>query len=80
MPNWEEIQREWETTTITLTALAKKYDVPLGTLKSRKSRDAKDGNPWTRGASKKDATKRPKKDASVKKVATIKEPVVESDD
>lgn len=83
MPNWEEIQREWETTKITLAALAEKHDVKLGTLKSRKSREAKDGNPWSRGAPKKDATK-------TEKVATIPkrmqpkreqfEPVVESDD
>lgn len=39
MPYWEEIQREWETTKITFTALAEKQDVKLGTLKSRKSRD-----------------------------------------
>lgn len=64
MPNWEEIQKEWETTTITLAALAGKYDVKLGTLKSRKSRDAKDGNPWTRGA--------PKKDATIQRDATLK--------
>ncbi|MEK5070268.1 terminase small subunit [Sporosarcina sp. FSL K6-1508] len=80
MPNWEEIQKEWETTKITLAALAEKYDVALGTLKSRKSRDTKNGNEWSRGSPKKDATKQPKKDASPKKVATIKEPVVESDD
>lgn len=59
MPNWEEIQREWETTKITLAALAEKHDVKLGTLKSRKSRDK-----WSRGAPKKDATTR--KDATPK--------------
>ncbi|WP_342505878.1 terminase small subunit [Sporosarcina sp. FSL K6-2383] len=75
MSNWEEIQREWETTKITLAALAEKHDVKLGTLKSRKSRDK-----WSKDAIKKDATKQPKKDASVKKVATIKEVFVESDD
>lgn len=77
MPNWEEIQKEWETTKITLAALAEKHDVKLGTLKSRKSREA-----WVRGAPKKDATKN-------KKVATVskrmqpkkeeKEPIVESE-
>ncbi|WP_172369576.1 phage terminase small subunit [Sporosarcina jiandibaonis] len=72
MTNWEEIQREWETTKITLAALAEKHSVPLGTLKSRKSRDTKSGNEWLRGASKKDATKQ--KDAATKnvKVATEK--------
>ncbi|PIC72520.1 terminase small subunit [Sporosarcina sp. P17b] len=52
MPNWEEIQKEWETTKITLAALAEKHGVKLGTLKSRKSREA-----WVRGQSNKDATK-----------------------
>lgn len=72
--NWEEIKNEWETTKITLAALAEKHDVKLGTLKSRKSREK-----WSRDATKKDATKQPKKDATIKKVATIKEPVIESD-
>ncbi|MCM3110672.1 terminase small subunit [Lederbergia lenta] len=82
MPNWEDIRKEWETTKITLAKLAEKHDVKLGTLKSRKSRDTTNGDPWVRGAPKKDATK-------TKKVATIskrmqpkkeeKEPIVESD-
>lgn len=59
MINWDEIKQEWETTKITLAALSEKHDIKLGTLKSRKSREA-----WTRGAPKKDATKS-------KKVATI---------
>lgn len=67
MANWDEIQKEWETTNITLADLAEKHDIKLGTLKSRKSRDGKDGNPWTRNATaKKDATK-------LAKVATVKE-------
>ncbi|MEK4712255.1 terminase small subunit [Sporosarcina sp. FSL K6-5500] len=74
MPNWEEIQREWETTKITLAALAEKHDVKLGTLKSRKSREA-----WVRGPSVKDATKK-KKDATIFKRMQPKEAVVESDD
>lgn len=53
MPNWGEIRREWETTKITLAALAEKHDVKLGTLKSRKSRDG-----WSRGAPKRDATEK----------------------
>lgn len=52
MPNWNEIRNEWETTKITLKALADKHDVKLGTLKSRKSRES-----WSRDATKKDATK-----------------------
>ncbi len=56
MPNWNEIRREWETTKITFKALAKKHDVPEGTLKSRRSREQ-----WTRDATnKKDATKNEK--------------------
>lgn len=66
MANWDEIKQEWETTKITLAKLAEKHDVPLGTIKSQKSRDSKNGNPWTRDATEKDATK-------TKKVATIKE-------
>lgn len=64
MANWDEIKLEWETTKITLAKLAEKHDVPLGTIKSQKSRDSKNGNPWTRGATEKDATK-------TQKVATI---------
>lgn len=77
MPNWEVIQKEWETTKITLAALAEKHDVKLGTLKSRKSREA-----WVRGAPKKDATKN-KKDATIPKRMQPKkekfDPVVESE-
>ncbi|MFJ7913960.1 MULTISPECIES: hypothetical protein [unclassified Lysinibacillus] len=57
MANGDEIKREYETTNITLAKLAEKHDVPLGTVKSQKSRDTKNGNPWTRDATKKDATK-----------------------
>lgn len=64
MANWDEIKLEWETTKITLAKLAEKHDVPLGTIKSQKSRDTKNGNPWTRDATEKDATKS-------RKVATI---------
>lgn len=59
MINWDEIKLEWKTIKITLAALAEKHDIKLGTLKSRKSREA-----WIRGATMKDATKK-------KKVATI---------
>ncbi|WP_338651284.1 hypothetical protein [Lysinibacillus sp. Y5S-8] len=68
MANWDEIKHEWETTKITLAKLAEKHDVPLGTIKSQKSRDSKNGNPWTRDATEKDATK-------TKKVATIEKQV-----
>lgn len=78
MPNWEEIQKEWETSKITLAALAEKHDVKLGTLKSRKSRDG-----WVRGEPKKDATKTQKVATPAKRMQPKKEefePVVESED
>ncbi|MBG9785619.1 phage terminase small subunit [Shouchella lehensis] len=51
--NWEQIREEYETTTITLKALAEKHGAKLGTLKSRKSREG-----WERDATEgKDATK-----------------------
>ncbi|WP_370225272.1 terminase small subunit [Cytobacillus sp.] len=65
--SWDEIRKEFETSKITLKALAEKHDVKIGTLKSRKSREG-----WSRDPTKKDATKK-------KKVATL-EPVIESDD
>ncbi|EWG12734.1 terminase small subunit [Cytobacillus firmus] len=65
--NWDEIRKEFETSEITLKALAEKHDVKIGTLKSRKSREG-----WSRDPTKKDATKK-------KKVATL-EPVIESDE
>ncbi|MEE3805450.1 terminase small subunit [Lysinibacillus fusiformis] len=73
MAKWDEIKQEWETTKITLAKLAEKHDVPLGTIKSQKSRDSKNGNPWTRDATEKDATK-------TKKVATIKEDATDVSD
>ena len=66
MINWGEIKQEYETTKITLAKLAEKHDIPLGTIKSQKSRDTKNGNPWVRDGTKKDATK-------IEKVATISE-------
>ncbi|WP_342412415.1 terminase small subunit [Bacillus sp. FSL K6-1560] len=65
MANWKDIRNEFETSNITLKALAEKYDIKIGTLKSRKSREG-----WSRDLAKKDATKN-------KKVATL-EPVIES--
>ncbi|MGG3624384.1 phage terminase small subunit [Bacillus gobiensis] len=48
--NWQQIREEYENSSITLKALAGKYGIKLGTLKSRKSREG-----WLR-----DATKRKK--------------------
>lgn len=71
--NWEAIRKEYKTTNITLKALAEKYGVKLGTLKSRKSREG-----WLRVASKKDATK--SKRVANKKVADAPvKPIIESD-
>ena len=79
MPNWEDIRKEWETTKITLAALADKHDIKLGTLKSRKSREG-----WSRDATKKDATKTEKVATPKQKDATEQkeqfEPIVESDE
>lgn len=63
MTNWDDIKKEWETTNITLANLAKKYDIKLGTLKSRKSRDAEKGEEWSRVAT------------NDKKVATLSDSV-----
>jgi len=79
MANWDKIKHEWETTKITLAKLAEKYDVPLGTIKSQKSRDTKNGNPWTRDATEKDATEI-KKVATVKEDASVEKEVVESEE
>jgi phage terminase small subunit len=67
MPNWNEVRKEYETSKITLKALAEKYDVKIGTLKSRKSREG-----WSRDPTEKDATKS-------KKVATP-EPAIDNDE
>ncbi|AUO14788.1 phage terminase small subunit [Priestia megaterium] len=55
--NWDAIRKEYETSDITLKALAEKHEIKLGTLKSRKSREG-----WER-----DATSTPKKVATSKK-------------
>ncbi|MER1249766.1 terminase small subunit [Bacillus sp. C10(2022)] len=65
--DWEKIKKEYETTDLTLKALAEKHNVKIGTLKSRKSREG-----WARGPTKKDATR-------VKEVATP-QPIIESDE
>lgn len=66
--NWEEIQREYEETDITMKDLAEKHDVKSSTLRSRKNREK-----WT----KKNATQQKKnvatRDATQRKnVATQK--------
>ncbi|MEH7157462.1 terminase small subunit [Neobacillus drentensis] len=71
---WDEIQKEYETTNITLKALAEKYGIKLGTLKSRKSREG-----WSRDPTIKNATPKKKKVAKPKKDATV-QPVILSED
>lgn len=73
MANWDEIKKEYETTKITLSKLAEKHDIPLGTIKSQKSRDTKSGNPWVRDGTKKDATKSTRVASFSDEVATQKE-------
>ncbi|MEK4754809.1 phage terminase small subunit [Priestia sp. FSL R5-0597] len=50
--NWDAIRKEYESSDITLKALAEKHEIKLGTLKSRKSREG-----WER-ATEKDATRK----------------------
>lgn len=60
--NWDAIREEFETTAISLTALAEKYDIKIGTLKSRKSREK-----WEK---RKAAAKKKKAATKRQKVAT----------
>jgi len=75
--DWEEIRQEYESTNITLKALAEKRGIKIGTLKSRKSREG-----WSRGSPKKDATQNKKVATQDKRVQPKKEPdvIIENDD
>ncbi|MBU8908517.1 terminase small subunit [Desertibacillus haloalkaliphilus] len=68
--DWGKIRKEYEESNITLKDLAEKHNVKLGTLKSRKSREK-----WTRGATKKDATKKKKVATNKKEDATIEKTI-----
>lgn len=72
--DWENIRKEYESSSVTLKELAEKHDIKLGTLKSRKSREG-----WFRDAPKKDATKA-KKVATQKRKAASSKPVIESEE
>jgi phage terminase small subunit len=72
--DWSLIKKEYESTSITLKALAEKHGIKLGTLKSRRSREG-----WSREPTEKVATSKKKKVAKPKKVAPI-EPVILSED
>jgi len=58
MTNWEEIRKEWESSTITFKALAEKHGVKDSTIRSRKNREK-----WQRNDN---ATQRNKKVATEK--------------
>lgn len=75
MPNWEEIQREWETSKISFKDLAEKHGLKDSTIRSRKNREK-----WQRGdvaSNATNATQRKKNVATKKKDI---EPVVLSED
>lgn len=67
MTNWIEIRNDYEGSSDTLTVIAKRHDIPVGTLKSQMSRDKKIGEQWIKFATVyNDATED-------KKAATVKE-------
>lgn len=70
MTNWDVIRKEFETSDITMADLARKHDVKVSTLRSRKNREK-----WTQRNATKNATQR-------KTVATPKRPklVIDNDD
>jgi phage terminase small subunit len=74
--NWDDIRNEYELTDITLKALAEKYNIKIGTLKSRKSRDG-----WSRDPTKRDATKSVKVATPSKRMQPQSEPelIIEND-
>ncbi|TSB47133.1 terminase small subunit [Alkalicoccobacillus porphyridii] len=73
--DWDKIRKEYQSSNITLKALADKHDLKLGTLKSRKSREG-----WSRDATpKKDATNRIRDATTEKKMqqqSQIVEPIL----
>ncbi|MDW0113777.1 terminase small subunit [Sporosarcina saromensis] len=75
MPNWEEIQREWETSDISFKDLAEKHGVKDSTIRSRKNREK-----WSRGNAERNATKSATQRKNVATKKKVFEPVVESDD
>lgn len=70
MTNWDVIRKEFETSDITMADLARKHDVKVSTLRSRKNREK-----WEQRNATKNATQR-------KTVATPKRPklVIDNDD
>lgn len=53
MINWQEVRSEYESTTLTMKALAEKFDVSPSTLRSRKNREN-----WQRNATENVATQK----------------------
>lgn len=68
MPNWEEIQKEWESSEISFKELAEKYGLKASTIRSRKNREKWQHNEATKKSSV--ATKNSKSVATGKKKAS----------
>ncbi|PAE17279.1 terminase [Virgibacillus sp. 7505] len=73
--DWNTVREEYETSDITLKALAEKHDIKLGTLKSRKSREG-----WSRDATPAKKVATPKKKDATKKEMQPEELVPEIDE
>ena len=67
MSNWEEIQKEWETSKKTYKQLEEEFGVSGSTIRSRKNREK-----WSRSVATKSATKK-------KSVATEKDSDINND-
>src|SRR5690606_15144504 len=82
MINWEKIRKEYESSDITLKALAEKYGLKDSTIRSRKSREKWQRNAMDKNATqrKNAATKKPQKKTASKNEKTPKEPVIKNDD
>lgn len=74
MPNWEEIQKEWETTKVSFKDLAEKHGLKDSTIRSRKNREK-----WFRENVKRNATNTTQRKQNVATKEKEVEPVVESD-
>lgn len=75
MPNWVEIQKEWETSNITFKDLAEKYGVKDSTIRSRKNREK-----WQRNNEPKKVQRATQRKQNVATRKVEKEVFVESDD
>lgn len=64
--DWKKIRADHEKNGLTIAQLAEKHGVKEGTIKSQKSRDARNGQPWVKATTKKVATKTEKLQPSQK--------------